>query len=38
MVILTLEFILGFTLGLSIVTCSIVIYKSLGGILDEYRR
>lgn len=34
MVISTLEFILGFTMGLSIIICGLVIYKSLGDIYN----
>ena len=34
MVTSTLEFILGFTMGLSIIVCGLVAYKSLGDIFN----
>ena len=37
MVISTLEFILGFTMGLSIIVCGLVIYKMFGDILNGGR-
>lgn len=38
MVISTLEFILGFTTGCSIIICTVVLYKSLEGIFNGKQR